>query len=496
MGTFASTERGPDPLRPAPSGPALLPVGFGLVADRDLRVLADGRALLGGSPTRLVRLRPRAADMARRWLNGEPVENRRADRTVARRLVASGVLHPRPPAMSPGVLVTVVVPVRDRPEHLTRLLRSLGDSPCIVVDDCSAQKDAIEKAARDAGAEYLRLDTHSGPAAARNAGMRRVLSPLVAFVDSDCTVPPGWLNRLVGHFADPRVAMVAPRVVTPSGPSCLARYEAARSPLDLGAAEGKVTPGARVSYVPSAAMVVRRAAVARSCFDERLEVGEDVDLVWRLVEAGWDVRYVPNVEVTHEADLRPARWLARRALYGSTAGPLARRHQGSLAPARVSPVTAATWGLLIARRPVAAVAVAGVSTAMLASRLSGVVDDPFVEATRLSLSATARSAAPALAGFARAWGPALLMSLFVRRSGRFRWAAGGALVIAATRDWRSRPAELGPFRYLAVRVADDLAYGTGLWWGCWRARTVRPLIPSITSARRRARSKTPRPHDG
>jgi mycofactocin system glycosyltransferase len=496
MGTFASTGRKPGPLRPAPSGPGLLPVGFGLVADRELRVLAEGRALLGGSPTRLVRLRPRAAEMARRWLDGEPVENRRPERTVARRLVSSGVLHPRPPAMPPGVLVTVVVPVRDRPEHLTRLLRSLGETPCVVVDDCSIRRDDIEKAARDAGAQYLRLDTHSGPAAARNAGMGRVRSPLVAFVDSDCVVPPGWLDGLVGHFADPRVALVAPRIVTPPGPSWLAQYEAARSPLDLGPTEGKVAPGALVSYVPSAAIVVRRAVVAPSCFDERLEAGEDVDLVWRLIEAGWDVRYAPSVEVTHEADLRTTRWLARRALYGSTAGPLAQRHRGAVAPARISLVTAATWGLLLVGQPVAAVAAAGAATAMLAGRLRGVVDDPLAEATRLSAQATARTVIPTVSGIVRAWGPAVVVSLFVRRSGRLRLAAGGALVVAATRDWRSRPAELAPFRYVAARVADDLAYGTGLWWGCWQARTVRPLIPSVTVVRRRAQGKTPRPHEG
>jgi mycofactocin system glycosyltransferase len=393
--------------------------------------------------------------------------------------------------MPPGVLVTVVVPVRDRPERLAGLLRSLGDSPCVVADDCSLNSGGIEKVARDAGAEYLRLDAHSGPAAARNAGLAGVLSPLIAFVDSDCEVPPGWLDGLVGHFADPKVALVAPRVVTPPGPSWLARYESARSPLDLGPDEGRVAPGTRLSYVPSAAIVVRRAAVAGVCFDERLGAGEDVDLVWRLVEAGWDVRYAPGTEVTHATSLRPAEWLARRALYGSTAGPLARRHGSALAPARVSTVAAATWGLLAARRPVAAVAVAGVSTAMLASRLTGVVDDPLAEATRLSLSGTARSAAPVVAGLARAWGPLLVVAMFVRRLGRWRLAAAGALAVGAARDWASRPAGLDPFRYLTTRVADDLAYGTGLWWGCARARTARPLCPAVATARRSVRSRGP-----
>jgi hypothetical protein len=157
----------------------------------------------------------------------------------------------------------------------------------------------------------------------------------------------------------------------------------------------------------------------------------------------------------------------------------------------VSPVAAAVWGLLAARRPLAAVAVACVSTAMLASRLTGVVDDPFAEATRLSLTGTARSAAPAVAGFARAWGPLLFLSLFLRRLGRLRLAAVGAFAVSATRDWGSRPDGLDPLRYLSARVADDLAYGTGVWWGCWRARTIRPLLPVIATVGLRVRPQAP-----
>lgn len=446
--------------------------------------------MLGGSPTRLVRLRPKAAAMVQRWLECAPVGSLRAERTVARRLVATGLLHPRPTPVDPGVLATVVVPVRDRPELLARLLGSLGDLACIVVDDCSQRRDEIEKLARDAGAEYVRLDVHSGAAAARNAGMARVHSPLVAFVDSDCVVSSGWLRALIGHFGDPRVALVAPRVVTPSGPTWLSVYESARSPLDLGPDEGRVAPGTRLSYVPSAAMVLRRAAVSGRCFDERLAAGEDVDLVWRLVAGGWDVRYAPDVEVTHASDVRPGAWLARRALYGSTAGPLARRHGDALAPARVSPFVAATWGLVGARQPVAAVAACVAGTAVLATRLTGVVDDPFAVATRLSALATARSAGPTVAGIARAWSPVLVLSLCVRRLGRLRLVAAGALTVAATRNWRTRPRHLDPVRYVAARLADDLAYGGGLWWGCWRARTTRPLRPAVITARRNAKRST------
>jgi len=366
---------------------------------------------------------------------------------------------------------------------LQRLLRSLDIVPVIVVDDCSVRAGAVEKVAREAGAEYVRLDRNLGPAGARNAGLARVRSPLVAFVDSDCTVPAGWLDGLIGHFADPMVAAVAPRVVTPPTRSWIGRYEAVRSPLDLGRREGRVAPGSRISYVPTAALVLRRSAVTAPCFDETLAAGEDVDLVWRLAAAGWEIRYDPRVEVTHESEVRTLQWLGRRALYGSSAGPLALRHGDAVAPARVPANTAAVWGLAVSGRPLAAALTGVAATGALASRLAGVVDDPVKVATLLSAGGVARSAAPAVAGLGRAWGPLLCISLFVRPLGRVRAAAAAVLAVTWTRGWRSRPRDLDPARYLAARAADELAYGAGVWWGCLQARTLRPLIPVVTGLR-------------
>jgi len=460
-----------------------MPAGIRLVPDRDLAILADGQALVGGNPVRLVRLRPRGADMVGRWLGGAPVGNSRAERVVARRLVRAGLLHPRPQPVPPGVLVTVVVPVRDRPELLQRLLTSLRPLSCVVVDDASIHRAAVEKVAREAGAEYIRLATRVGPAGARNAGLARVESPFVAFADSDCTVPPGWLEPLLGHFVDPAVALVAPRVVTRHGSSWLERYESARSPLDLGDHEGPVGPGRAVAYVPSAAIVLRRAATPQPCFDPELRVGEDVDLVWRLVEAGWEVRYVPEVEVEHHRPLGPATWAARRAAYGSSAGALAVRHRDAAAPVRLSPAAAAGWGLLASGRPGAALGVLAASSTALGVRLNGVVDRPFVLAARLSANGIARSAVPTVAGLARAWGPALATALFVRRLGRARVVLAVTLGVGVARGWRTRPPELDPARYLALRLADDLAYGAGVWWGALQARTLRPLLPAVVTRR-------------
>ena len=80
-------------------------------------------------------------------------------------------------------------------------------------------------------------------------------------------------------------------------------------------------PGSRIPFVPSAALLVRTdVALGPDLFDPALRGGEDVDLVWRLGEAGWDVRYVPASTVAHEGPATLEDFLARRAFYGTTAG--------------------------------------------------------------------------------------------------------------------------------------------------------------------------------
>ena len=95
-------------------------------------------------------------------------------------------------------------------------------------------------------------------------------------------------------------------------------------------------------------------------FDRGLRFGEDVDAVWRLVEAGWRCRYEPASVVHHRprGSWRGARRPARRLrLVGRRR--LSKRHPGALAPVRISGWSGAAWGLLAAGQPIPALAVAG-----------------------------------------------------------------------------------------------------------------------------------------
>ena len=230
-----------------------------------------------------------------------------------------------------------------------------------------------------------------------NAGLALVATSLVAFVDSDCVPTEGWLTPLLGHFDDPLVAAVAPRIVSaPARQSTLTSYERFRPTLDQGTRPGPVRQGSRISYVPSAALVVRAdLAVGPELFDAALRGGEDVDLVWRITEAGWDVRYEPASVVAHDGPHDLMSFLSRAAFYGSTAGPLSQRHPGDVPPAEVSGWSLAVWGFALVGRPTLALTTLEASVAVLAERLTGLVRDPVAVAIRVAGRGTAQALLPA-----------------------------------------------------------------------------------------------------
>jgi mycofactocin system glycosyltransferase len=399
--------------------------------------------------------------------------------------------------------VTIVIPVRDRAALLDRCLAALsrqgegapppsrspeslnGPYPVVVVDDGSRAPAAVAAVAAAHGATLVRRAANGGPAAARNTGLDHATTELVAFVDSDCVPSPGWIDRLVGHFADPAVAAVAPRVGALTGTSVTGRYTRAAGSLDMGRQPARVAPNARVSYVPTAALVARRSAlraVARptGVFDPAMRVGEDVDLVWRLHTGGWRIRYDPAEQVSHH---EPATWselLVRRLRYGTSAAPLAVRHPGNVPPLVLDPWPAISVAALLARRPVVAGAAFALSV-LVASRTLRARGLPTTGVLRVKATGLAKTWLGA-GRYATRYATPLLLALMLA-GGRARWgrrAAAASLMFgpALVRWATDRPA-VDPIRFTAAAVADDIAYGAGVWAGCVRHGTTAPLRPIV-----------------
>ncbi|GLZ11477.1 putative glycosyltransferase [Actinomadura sp. NBRC 104425] len=462
----------------APPGP---PYGFVVELGRRVRVYDGGRTLVGGAPVRLLRLNRRAAAL----LHGRRVEvTDRLSQRLAERLLAVGAADPVVAELPPVDLsrVTVVVPVRDRAAALDRLLTGLaGRVRAVVVDDCSDDPRAVARVAARHGAELVALHRNLGPAGARNAGLAKVGTPFAAFVDSDVVVAPEALATLLRHFHHPRVAAAAPRILGLPGrgeKNWISRYEDARSSLDLGPEPALVHPRSAVSWVPSACLVARVDALGGG-FTDGMRVAEDVDLVWRLAARGWQVRYEPAATARHDHRTRLADWLRRKAYYGTGAHPLALRHGALVAPAVLTPWSAAAAAAVLAQRrwsvPVAAGA-AAVAFARLSRTVSGSGRPRRLAAdlVRFGLLGTAGQTSALLL---RHWWPlSLAACLFSRRARR---AVAVAAVADGVAEYLRVSPGLDPVRFVLARRLDDLAYGAGVWAAALRAGSLRSLLPDF-----------------
>jgi mycofactocin system glycosyltransferase len=433
----------------------------------------NGRLLIGGTPGRLVRLRSAAADAVIEWRAGGAVGEASARRALARRLLDAGILVPDP-ASSSAVGLTVIVPTHGRAAQLDRCLGSLRatapDAELVVVDDGSPDPEAIAMVAAAHGAAITRHSRRRGPAAARNTGAAATGSPLLGFVDSDVVVEAGCLGRLAAAFADPATGIVAPRVRSLGLPrGAVAAYEAEHSSLDMAQRANLVRPGGEVSYVPSTTLVVRREAFGAG-FDEALEVGEDVDFVWRTVGAGWNVWFDPSAEVGHEHRTSLPAFAARRFAYAASIGPLARRHPEALpgvwADSSVAVVIAAVSG-----RPRFAALALALTTLRRARTLPTRTERPVLLSSELSARSVVRASRSLARIVTCVWWPVLVPALPWSRRGR-------ALFTVA---WFQRLVEARPRRPadVALTVLEDILTTLGTWQSCWRSRTAVPLLPSV-----------------
>lgn len=236
--------------------------------------------------------------------------------------------------------VTVAVVSYQTRSHLRACLGSLEGAGDVWVVDNGSTDGSREMVRDDFGwVTLVEAQENLGYGAAVNLVAARTSSPWLAASNADVVLEAGALEALLAAArTDPRAGVVAPRLVRPDGTT---EHSAHAFPtlgftaaFALGLArpfgERLCLPGAwdpeRARHVPwaiGAFLLLRREAwVAVGGFDERQWLfAEDLDLGWRLRQAGWATRYEPRARVRHAGsaatgafgDERDDRWM--RATY-------------------------------------------------------------------------------------------------------------------------------------------------------------------------------------
>ncbi len=453
-----------------------------LQLDDGVRRSKDGRTLIGGSPFAIRRLSARrSADLDALLAGGD------APADVRRTLMANGVIQPLVDPLDPSaamqrlVDVDLVIASRDNGAGVVGLLQRVPTTrfaSVTVVDDGSV--DPILESSLPPGVGLITHDPARGPAEARNRGAAAGTAPTLLFLDDDITFGSTELVEVLASllpwFDLDDVGAVAPRVRTSSSGSVLGEYEADRGVFDLGPAAARVAPGTRVSYVPTALLAVRRSVFeAVGGFDADRLRGEDVDLVWRIIDAGWIVRYEPSVEIEHPVRPTLGSWLRQRHRYGRSTSELGAAYPEHVAALEISPWSAAAWLLVLSGGPASVAAGlltwAG-STLALVPQLRGLVDEPAPEAIRIAGGGTLHAGVGLGPAVRRSWAPVLLLApgaTLVRRAAVVAWIVGPAL------EWRRSSRRIGLVRWLVLRALDDGASCLGVWHGAATSRSMRAL---------------------
>jgi GT2 family glycosyltransferase len=181
----------------------------------------------------------------------------------------------------------------------------------VVLDNASEDGSADAVRERFPGVRVIAQTYRAGFGANHNTVIRATEGRYVYVLNEDTTADDWAFDRLVAYLdANPRVAALGPRLVYPDG----RRQDSAwRFPTPLVSALGLLTVGKlgvkqsrgerahKVDWVMGAALVLRRDALDEvGEFDEDFFLySEEVDLQFRLREAGWEVHYFPEATVVH-----------------------------------------------------------------------------------------------------------------------------------------------------------------------------------------------------
>ena len=204
----------------------------------------------------------------------------------------------------------------------------------IVVDDGSTDATAAV-AASHPGVRVISTP-NGGLSRARNVGLAAADGEIVAYLDDDARPEPSWLTHLArGLVLYPNAAIGGPNLAPPGdglAADCVANAPGGPTHVLLSDREAEHVPGCNMAF---------RAQALRAIggFDETFRIaGDDVDVCWRLQEAGASIGFAPAAVVWHHCRPTLRRYLRQQYQYGRAESLLERKW-----PARYNRRGHATW---------------------------------------------------------------------------------------------------------------------------------------------------------
>lgn len=205
------------------------------------------------------------------------------------------------------ILFSFIIPVYNRPDEMADLLRSMAEQTdkgfeAVVVEDGSTV--TCREACDEASAKGVRVSyfhkNNEGRSIARNYGMERAEGSYFVFVDSDCVLPPDYVERLRASLKESYTdCFGGPDAAHDSftGTQKAINYSMTSFLTTGGIRGGKVQ---LEKFVPRTFNMGFSREVWRKTGGFREMFSEDIDMSTRIRLAGFSIRLLPDVRVFHK----------------------------------------------------------------------------------------------------------------------------------------------------------------------------------------------------
>ncbi|MCM1373188.1 MAG: glycosyltransferase [Bacteroides sp.] len=239
---------------------------------------------------------------------------------------------------------SLIIPVYNRPDEVDELLASLEvqtmkDFEVVIVEDGSTipcQSIVNEHASRLA-LRYYRKD-NSGPGQSRNYGAERSQGEYLIILDSDCVLPPGYLQAVDDELrGNPCDAFGGPDRAHDS-------FTTVQKAINYSMTSFFTTGGIRGGkkkldkfYPRSFNMGIRADLYRRLGGFSDMRFGEDIDFSIRIFQSGASCRLFPEAWVWHKRRTDMKKFFKQVHNSGIARINLWKRHPGSLKPVHLLP---------------------------------------------------------------------------------------------------------------------------------------------------------------
>ncbi|MFU8833049.1 MAG: glycosyltransferase family 2 protein [Wenzhouxiangella sp.] len=216
--------------------------------------------------------------------------------------------------------VTAVIINYNSGPWLVRCVRALkgrgAKYPQVLVLDNASNDGSVEELTSMPGLEVLKANENLGFGRGVNRAVDRVTTEFLLIINPDCLLVPNGLATLVAELDEyPQAALVSGRIFDMSGNEQRGSRRQLPGPRRVlnEVFRFRLGSGVDLTHIPAPVESVDVEAVSGACMLLRTDVFralkgfdpgfpmhfEDLDLMTRLSQAGWTVRLVPSVAVSH-----------------------------------------------------------------------------------------------------------------------------------------------------------------------------------------------------